>query len=94
MGIGMGTSSGLLFGADVLTLLGRFFLRLARRSNCFSLRRARKGLGLRRPRGEITTDGVSVVGRAEVDEPAPLLATADGAMDEEPGKAAELLNLL
>ena len=96
MGIGMGTSSGLLFGADVLTLLGRFFLRLARRSNCFSLRRARKGLGLRRPRGEITTDGVSVVGRAEVDEPAPLLATAEGAMDEEPEmlKAAELLNLL
>ena len=96
MGIGMGTSSGLLFGADVLTLLGRFFLRLARRSNCFSLRRARKGLGRRRPRGEITTDGASEVGRAEVDEPAPLLATAEGAMDEEPEmlKAAELLNLL
>ena len=35
-----------------------------------------------------------MVGRAEVDELAPLLATADGAMDEEPGKAAELLNLL
>ena len=36
------------------------------------------------------------VGRAEVDEPAPLLATAEGAMDEEPEmlKAAELLNLL
>jgi len=96
LGIGMGTSSGLLFGADVLTLLGRLFLRLAKRSSCFSLRRARKGLGRRRPRGEITTDGASVVGRAEADEPAPLLATAEGAMDEEPEmlKAAELLNLL
>lgn len=44
----------------------------------------------------MTTDGASVVGRAELEEPAPLLATADGEMDEEPEmlKAAELLNLL
>lgn len=53
-------------------------------------------MGRRRPRGEITTDGASEVGRAEADELAPLLATAEGAMDEEPEmlKAAELLNLL
>jgi len=97
-GMGMGTFSGLSLGAEVLTRFGLlpFFLRAAILACCFSLRRARKGLGLRRPRGEMTTDGVSVVGRAELEEPAPLLATADGEMDEEPEmlKAAELLNLL
>jgi hypothetical protein len=43
----------------------------------------------------MTTDGASVVGRIELEDPAPLLATAEGEMDEEPRILwAELLNLL
>lgn len=53
-------------------------------------------MGLRKPRGLITTREASVVGATELEDPESLLATAEGAMDEDPEmlKAAELLNLL
>lgn len=96
LGMEMVASSCVLLGAEVRTRFGRLFLRLASLSSCFSLRRARKGLGLRKPRGLITTREASVVGATELEDPESLLATAEGAMDEDPEmlKAAELLNLL
>lgn len=83
----------MFLGAEVLTRLGRLFRRLASRASCFAFRRALKGLGLRLSMGVITTEGFSVVGRAEA---GALPRLAEGEMDDEPEtlKAAELLNLL